>query len=168
MDQRSGLSATKPSVQEAHREFLDTLTVSKDKLTGLVTVGVEHESPDVAKKWVEFIIERVSEDLRVSDVLEAERSIQFLEEQSEKTNLVSIDEVFAQLIEDQTKKVMLARVSKNYVFEVVDPPISPEYKVKPLRAIICVSGTLLGFVLGLVTVLIRHSFRDSSLEVSRT
>ena len=85
----------------------------------------------------------MSEDLRSKDILEAEESIKFLEAQREKTSLVSLDEVFAQLIEEQTKTIMLANVSKDYVFDVIDPPVAPELKSKPSRALICVLGTLL-------------------------
>ena len=89
-------------------------------------------------------------------------SIKFLEAQREKTSLVSLDEVFAQLIEEQTKTIMLANVSKDYVFDVIDPPVAPELKSKPSRALICVLGTLLGGMLGVVVVLIRHYGRQQA------
>lgn len=147
---------SRPSDQEAHKAFFQLLSVSEDKQTGLISVSIEHQSPDIAKQWVEFMVSRVSEDLRSKDILEAEESINFLEAQRKKTSLVSLDEVFAQLIEEQTKTIMLANVSKDYVFDVIDPPVSPELKSKPSRALICVLGTLLGGMLGMVIVIIRH------------
>ena len=99
-----------PSYQEAHEAFLKLVSISEDKQTGLISVSVEHESPDTAKQWVELMVGRVSEDLRSKDIREAEESIKFLEAQREKTSLVSLDEVFAQLIEEQTKTIMLANV----------------------------------------------------------
>ena len=92
----------------------------------------------------------------MNDIQEAEESIRFLEAQREKTSLVTLDEVFAQLIEEQTKTIMLANVSKDYVFDVIDPPVIPEMRIKPSRALICMIGTLLGGMLGLVAVLVRH------------
>ena len=147
-----------PSDQEAHEAFVKLVSISEDKQTGLITVSVEHESPDIAKQWVELMVSRVSEDLRSKDIREAEESIKFLESQRE-TSLVSLDEVFAQLIEEQTKTIMLANVSKDYVFDVIDPPVAPELKSKPSRALICVLGTILGVVLGVVIVLMRHYAR---------
>ena len=151
-----------PSDQEAHEAFLKLVSISEDKQTGLISVSVEHESPDTAKQWVELMVGRVSEDLRSKDIREAEESIKFLEAQREKTSLVSLDEVFAQLIEEQTKTIMLANVSKDYVFDVIDPPVAPELKSKPSRALICVLGTLLGGMLGVVVVLIRHYGKQQS------
>lgn len=147
----------KPSVQEAHKAFVEGfLSVSEDKQTGLVTVSITHLSPSVARDWVNLLITGINEAVRARDVREAESSIEFLNEQSMKTNLVSLTEVFAELIEEQTKTVMLANASDEYVFQVIEPPVAPELKSEPQRALICVLGVLLGGMLGVVGVLIRH------------
>lgn len=146
----------KPSPQEAHKAFLEVLTLSEDENTSLVTIAIKHESPVIAQAWVALIIEAVTEELRGSDVEEAQGSIAFLEQQRAQTSLVSLDEVFAQLIEEQTKTIMLANVSKDYVFNVIDPAVVPELKSEPKRALICILGTLLGGMLGILLVLVRH------------
>ena len=151
---------TKPSPQEAHKEFLELIAISEDKQSGFISLKVEHESPFVAKAWADMLIDRINEEIRAEDVGEAEASIAFLEAQREQTSLVSLDEVFAQLIEEQTKTIMLANVSKDYVFNIIDPAVVPELKSKPFRALICVLGTLLGGVLGIVCVLVRHYMRS--------
>jgi uncharacterized protein involved in exopolysaccharide biosynthesis len=146
----------KPSPQEAHEAFLEVLTLSEDQETSLVTIAIKHESPVVAQAWVALIIEAVTEELRGSDVEEAQESIAFLEQQRTQTSLVSLDEVFAQLIEEQTKTIMLANVSKDYVFNIIDPAVVPELKSGPKRALICILGTLLGGMFGVLLVLVRH------------
>ena len=146
----------KPSVQEAHKAFLEVLSLSEDKQTSLITIAIKHQSPVVAQAWVALIIEAVTEEIRGGDVEEARRSIAFLEQQRAETSLVSLDEVFAQLIEEQTKTIMLANVSKDYVFSVIDPAVVPELKTEPQRALICVLGTLLGGMLAVLLVLVRH------------
>jgi hypothetical protein len=147
----------KPSAQEAHGAFVNGfLRVSEDKQTGFVTVAVTHLSPSVARDWVDLLIKGINEAVRARDVREAENSIEFLNEQRLKTNLVSLTEVFSELIEEQTKTVMLANASDEYLFQVIEPPVVPERKSEPSRALICVLGTMLGGMLGLVLVLIRH------------
>ena len=146
----------KPSAQEAYKDFLELLTISEDEKTSLVTITIKHESPVVAQAWVALIIEAITEELRGTDVEEAQGSIEFLEQQRAQTSLVSLDEVFAQLIEEQTKTIMLANVSKDYVFNVIDPAVVPELKSDPKRALICILGTLLGGMLGVLLVLVRH------------
>ena len=155
----------KPSIQEAHEKFFEEfLSVSEDKSTGFVTVAVTHYSPTVASNWVTLIVEGVNEAVRARDVQEAEKSIAFLNEQRLKTNLVSLTEVFAELIEQQTKTVMLANASDEYVFQVIEPPVAPELHSEPKRALICVLGTLLGSMLAVIVVLIRHYVRKEAVS----
>ena len=147
----------KPSVQEAHKAFVENfLSVGEDKQTGFVTLAVTHFSPSVARDWVILIVNGVNNAVRARDVEEAENSIAFLNEQRQKTSLVSLTEVFAELIEQQTKTVMLAAASEEYVFQIIDPPVAPELKSEPSRALICILGVLLGGMLAVVYVLIRH------------
>jgi capsular polysaccharide biosynthesis protein len=147
----------KPSIQEAHDAFIGSfLSVSEDKQTGFVTVAIKHYSPSVARDWVLLIVNGVNDAVRARDVDEAENSIAFLNEQRQKTNLVSLTEVFAELIEQQTKTVMLAAASEEYVFQIIDPPVAPELKSEPSRALICILGMLLGGMLAVVYVLVRH------------
>ena len=147
----------RPSVQEAHELFSEEfLSVDQDTKTGFVTVAVTHYSPTVARNWVILIVKGVNEAVRARDVEEAEKSIAFLNQQGLKTSLVSLTEVFAELIEQQTKTVMLANASDEYVFQVIEPPVAPELKSDPKRALICVLGTLLGGLLAVLFVLIRH------------
>ena len=147
----------KPSVQEAHEFFSkEFLTVAEDTKTAFVTLEVTHYSPTVARDWVALVVKGVNEAVRARDVEEAEKSIAFLNQQRLKTNLVSLTEVFAELIEKQTKTVMLANASDEYVFQVIEPPVAPELTSEPKRALICVLGTLLGGMLAVLFVLIRH------------
>ncbi len=147
---------SKPSAQEAFEQFAEIFSVSEDKTSGFVSLSMKHESPVIAEAWLSLIIYRINEDIRERDIREAKQSVLFLEGQREQTSLVSLDEVFASLIEEQTKIIMLANASKDYVFEVIEPPVVPEQKSEPKRALICVLGTMLGGMLAVLLVLVRH------------
>ena len=149
-----------PSAQEAHKAFSAILGVSQDKQTGYVTVSIEHQSPVVAAQWVNWLIEDVNAAVKAQDVAEAEKSIEYLREQVTNTSLADLQAVFFDLIQSQTETVMLAEVRQEYVFKTIDPAVAPEEKSKPSRALICVLGTLLGGMLGVVIVLIRHYARS--------
>ena len=149
-----------PSNQEAHKAFSAILGVSQDKQTGYVTVSIEHQSPVVAAQWVNWLVEDVNAAVKAQDVSEAEKSIEYLREQVTSTSLADLQAVFFDLIQSQTETVMLAEVRQEYVFKTIDPAVAPEEKSKPSRALICVLGTLLGGMLGLIIVLIRHYARS--------
>ena len=152
--------SAEPSAQEAHKEFSEILGVSQDKQTGYVTVSIEHQSPTVAAQWVKWLVEDVNAAVKAQDVAEAEKSIEYLREQVTNTSLADLQAVFFDLIQSQTETVMLAEVRQEYVFKTIDPAVAPEEKSKPSRALICVLGTLLGGMLGVVIVLIRHYARS--------
>ena len=149
-----------PSFQEAHKAFSAILGVSQDKQTGYVSVNIDHQSPVVAAQWVNWLVEDVNDAVKAQDVAEAEKSIEYLKQQVANTSLADLQAMFFELIQSQTETVMLAEVRPEYVFKTIDPAVVPEEKSKPSRALICVLGTLLGGMLGVVIVLIRHYARS--------
>jgi uncharacterized protein involved in exopolysaccharide biosynthesis len=156
-----------PSLQEAHEVFMKILSVSQNNQSGFVNIAVEHHSPIVAKQWVDWLVEDINSNIMQQDVAEAEQAIAYLNEQIESTSLADLQNVFFKLIEEQTKIVMLAKVSPEYMLRTLDPAIIPEIKSRPGRALICILGTLLGGILSVLVVLIRHyAFRTIGVGAS--
>jgi len=153
---------TIPSLQEAYKEFRKKLSVSQDKKTRFVTVAVSHYSPTIAKQWVDWLVEDVNRTVMKKDVAEAEQAIAYLNEQIKNTSLAELQNVFSRLIEEQTKTVMLAKVTPEYMFRTLDPAIAPELRAKPRRSFIVVLYTLLGGMVGVFVVLIRNSISTNS------
>ena len=147
---------SEPSVQEAHNEFLKILSVAQDKETGFVTLGIEHYSPTVAKQWVDALVVAINETIKQQEVDQAQRSIDYLKQQIAATQLTELQAGFFEMIQAQTETIMLANASPEYLFKTLDPAVVPELKAKPKRALICVLGALLGGMLGVLWVLIRH------------
>ena len=154
-----------PSVQEAYVVFISNhLLVTEDKKTGFVGLAVKHYSPNIARDWVLAVLRGIETSIREKEVGEAERSIAFLKAESAENSLISLNEVFASLIEEQTKKIVLANASEEYVFEVIEPPVAAELKSEPKRALICILGTLLFGMFSVLYVLIKHyAFKKSRL-----
>ncbi|EDQ01577.1 Wzz/FepE/Etk N-terminal domain-containing protein [Shewanella benthica] len=148
-----------PSMQEAYKVFTKIVSVSSDKDTGMVMVSVEHLSPAVAQQWVTWLIEDINQVMKERDVDEANRSSEFLTKQIALTNVADIRSILYKLIEEQAKTIMFAEVRDEYVFKTIDPALIPEEKAGPKRALICVLGTLLGGMLAVMLVLIRHFVR---------
>jgi uncharacterized protein involved in exopolysaccharide biosynthesis len=146
----------KPSNWEAHKAFMEILTVSADTETGFVTIAVEHQSPYIAERWATLLVEEVNHVMKEKDVSEAQRSINFLNQQLDRVALAEMRTVFYQLIEEQTKTIMLAEVRDEYIFSTIDPAVVAEEKAKPKRALICILGVMLGGMLAVMFVLIRH------------
>lgn len=145
-----------PSMQEAVKEFLKILSVSKAKETGMVSVSIEHQSPLLAKQWVDWLVADINRVMKERDVAEAMRSTEFLNKQIELTNVADIRAILYKLVEEQAKTIMFAEVRDEYVFKTLDPALVPEEKNKPKRVIIVALGFLLGFMFGFLIVLLMH------------
>jgi LPS O-antigen subunit length determinant protein (WzzB/FepE family) len=71
--------------------------------------------------------------------------------------------VFYGLIEDQTKSLMLASGSDDYVFRVISAPRVSEKKSAPSRSVICIVSALLGGMLGVFISLVRYKAKKKEL-----
>ena len=149
-----------PSSWELFERFSEMLSVSQDKQSGLVSVSIEYYSPNMAKQWLDLYVAAINEHMQSRQVLKVSNNISYLEDQIGKTSIAEMREVFYTIIEEQTKNKMVAEASPDYAFVAVSPSMVPEEKSKPSRALICVLGTLLGGMLGVVIVLIRHYMRS--------
>lgn len=150
-----------PSMQEAFKVFSKIISTNTDKETGMVTISIEHVSPNVAQQWVSWLIEDINRTMKERDVIEAIKSTDFLTQQLEQTKIADIRAVLYKLIEEQTKTIMFAEVRDEYVFKTIDAALVPEEKFKPARALICVLGVLLGGMLSIMFVLIRNHMKKS-------
>lgn len=144
-----------PSMQEAYKEFRKSVNANLDKESGMITIAVEHVSPYIAEQWVNWLIQDINKTMKARDVLEANKSTEFLTQQLEQTQITDIRAVLYKLVEEQTKTIMFANVRDEYVFKTIDPALVSEEKFKPKRALICILGALLGCFLGVTIVLIR-------------
>lgn len=150
-----------PSSQFAYERFRKIMIIDKDKDTNFIRLSIESYSPEIAKLWVDWLVEDINLEIKARDVSEAVRSIEFLKIQLAKTSVSDMQTVFFGLIEEQTKIVMLSEVREEYVFKTIDPATLPERKSSPNRMIICLLGFLLGGGVGVGIWLARYFYRGS-------
>ena len=157
----------KPTNWDMVKQFRENhLSVSSNEETGMVTVSVKNLSPSVAKDWAEKLVQDINEHMRAQDVQEAEASIAYLEDKLRQTNIAGMQQVFYQLIETETRTVMLANAQREYVFKTVDPAVAPQEKSEPKRALIAIVATMLGGMLGVFTVFVIAFIRSGKVSNS--
>ena len=158
-----------PSEQEAFKLFSKHINISEDKKNQLVTLSVEHISPSVAQQWAEWIIDEANTMVANLRIEEAESSINYLNEQIKLTPYAELRTMFFSLIQENTQNMMLAKVSNQFALTIIDPPLIPEIKSSPQRALICILGTLLGGMLSLLIIFVRKYLfiKDDELNIFR-
>lgn len=153
-----------PSEQEYYEAFTNALTVNKDKTSPLIIIAFEHQSPKLGYDILRQLVKRIDDFARARDKTKSEQSIQYLEQKLSQTRLVDVEKVLYQMIEAQTKTLMLAEVNQDYAFQVIDAPVVPEKRSKPNRALIVVLSTLVGGMLMVLWVLIRSAVQKRGLR----
>lgn len=146
----------KPSNLETYETFQKLFSVNQDKASGMVKLNVEHVSPYLAKAWAEKLTKAINEEMRSRELIEAERSIAYLNTQIAQTNIADVRTMLYSLIEEQTKTVMLANVRDEYVFKTIDPAVVAELKAKPKRGMIVILTALFGALISMVFAVIRN------------
>ncbi|MDI9244988.1 Wzz/FepE/Etk N-terminal domain-containing protein [Marinobacter sp. CHS3-4] len=144
----------KPNDWDLVKALKVKLSVSESKDTGMVSLSVKSQAPPVAKQWAEWLVKDINEHMRKQDVLKSEARIDYLKAKLSETNIADMRKVFYQLIENETRTVMLASAQQEYVFETVDPAVVPREKSGPKRTLIAIIVTILGAIIGILIVLI--------------
>jgi uncharacterized protein involved in exopolysaccharide biosynthesis len=146
-----------PSVAEAVRYIKGrVLKVDPDTRTGLVTVSVDWKDPATAARWANAFVEMTNEVIRTTVIDESRRSIEFLEAELEKTNVLERRQIIYRLIESRTSEIMMANSRPQYAFWIVDPATPPDqnHYIWPKRALIILVGLIGGAALGALACLI--------------
>lgn len=152
MSEKSG----RPTYQEAFRIYRKLLSISEDQQSSFISIEIEHVSPYIAQEWVKLIILNINNYMKDIDKEVAQNSVNFLSATAKKTNITQIKTVISKLIESHIQTLTLVESNENYVFKTISSPIVPEEKTKPLRALISIFGTFLGFILSIFYVFITH------------
>lgn len=135
------------------------LTIREDTGEGVTTVAIEWTDPAIAAEWANDYVRLANELIRTRALEEASRNIQYLKEQIERTNVVEVQRVMYNLVESETKTLMLANARAEYAFRIVDPAVAPEVRNRPKRKLMVLSGTAIGLFVGLFGALAYNLFR---------
>ena len=150
-----------PSSWSLFKSFSSMLSISESGNSGFLSVSVEHYSPFVAKRWLDLYITEINKHMQEIQIMKVNNNINNLQEQIARTSNPRMQEVFYNIIEEQTKNKMLAEASPDYAFVAVSASMLPEERSQPNRALICISLTLVGGILSVLLVLGLHYLRKS-------
>ena len=153
-----------PSSQEAFKEFKEIFKITKDSSSGYVLISLDHESPYIAKEWVEIINININEVMRAIDINSSKSAIEFLKNETKNTNLTELRQSISMLLESQMQTLMMASVNKDYVFNIISSPIVSEQKSSPNRILILLLGLIIGFFIGCLVSISLHFFKDQELN----
>jgi LPS O-antigen subunit length determinant protein (WzzB/FepE family) len=144
-----------PTLAKASKYFGKLRSVNEDKKTGLVVLTVDWHDPKVAADWANMLVARLNGVMRKRTIERTAAYMAFLEKELADTSTLETRNAISRLMESQINQRMLANVTTEYAFRVVDQalPADPADPLRPRRILLCILGVVLGVVLGVLVVL---------------
>jgi LPS O-antigen subunit length determinant protein (WzzB/FepE family) len=134
--------------------------VHVDDTKGLTTITMDWFDPATAAKWANEFVSLANDIIRTRVLEETTRNVAYLSNQISQTRDVEIQRSLANLIESETKTLMLANGRRDYAFRIVDPAVAPEIRHSPRRTLLVASGAAVGFLVGTFFAFGLDAFRN--------
>ena len=138
-----------PNIKSATKKMRTILGVTTDRQTNLLTLTVDWKDSVLAADWANKIVRKLNLYIKDQQVDEANKNIEFLRRQLESTNLAENRTMLYDLIKSNTKTIMLANVTDEFAFKVIDPAVVPEIRIKPKRKKTVIVGGMIGLVMSI-------------------
>jgi uncharacterized protein involved in exopolysaccharide biosynthesis len=138
-------------------------TIIKDKRSSLVTLQIDGRDRNEAAAWANQLAQRLNAEMRARAIEQATASLSYLEKELTSTSVVETRDSISRLIETQVKQRMLANVTQEYAFRIVDKAMAPDSDdpIWPRKLLFFVGGPLFGLAVGIMGVLaFGYAFSD--------
>ena len=155
-----------PSAQKSFEVFKGHFNMLQDE-NGYIVLSMKHQSPLIAKEWIEIFVEEINSFYRQKDKLESEKAVIYLNKQIANTTYSEIRAVTASILEKEIQKLTLIEANKDYVFEYINPPSVMEKKSEPYRSLMVIYFTIFGLMLSGILVLFRYYFLKEKNTVNK-
>lgn len=132
-----------PTPWEAYESLKDILKIQYEDKEGIITINLTYYSPHLAKEWLELLVKELNALWKIKKLNKSDKLLKGLTQKAEETNISELQEVFYNLIAEQTKTNLLTQVNEESVFESVGSVVLPEDKSAPSRALICILAFIL-------------------------
>ena len=148
--QWKGPADKQPTLAKGYKYFdKEIRDITQDRKTGLVTVRIVWRDRNEAAEWANDLARRLNEEMRTRALQREDLAVGYLDRELHSTTEVVAREAIGRLIESELKQRMLANVTQEYAFRVVDRalPSDPDDRVGPHRIRLILGGAITGLAL---------------------
>lgn len=156
VNQWRGAEAEWPTSAQAFKYFDRRIRrISRDKLSGVITIDIEWRDRNRAAHWANALVARLNSEMRSRAIASANASVGYLERELARTSIVETRLAINRLMEAQINQRMLATVTEEFAFRTVDRAMPPDPRdtVRPNRLLLLLAGPVLGLMFGVFVVL---------------
>jgi uncharacterized protein involved in exopolysaccharide biosynthesis len=151
-----------PTILGAVRRFdEDVRTVLTDPKTGVIRVRVEWTDRETAAVWANALVQLLNETVRARAISDARARIQYLNRELASAKVVELRTSLSRVLESELKREMLANVTEDYAFRILDPAFTPDADdyVSPNRPLMLLAGLVVALFISTSIAAVRHQNR---------
>lgn len=130
------------------RYLQNTLKISPNQKDNSIQVSIQFKDPKIAADIVNYTLLELTDHMSNEARRVADTNKQYLESQIDKTADPFIRTKIYSLIAQQIETAMMAEVKENFAFKILDPPRTPDKKIKPKRTQMAIIAFLVSLFLG--------------------
>lgn len=125
--------------------------VVRDKKTNLITLDIDWKDRAVAVAWANELVMRLNDEMRNRAIAKADLSVKYLTNEFANTPEVETRAAISRLIELEIKDRMIANVTQEYSFRVVDKAMPPDKDdpLVPQKMVLFILGPVVGLLIGI-------------------
>lgn len=158
-----------PTLAKGYKYFVSRVcTVDQDKKTRLVALQIDWTDRNEAALWANSLVVRLNNEMRRRAIVLSQASISFLEKEMQTASEVATRDAIGRLIEAQIKQRMLANVTLEYTFRVVDKALPPDGDdpVAPRKVRIVAAGAVTGLLLSMLWIVVADAWRAMAVRIA--
>lgn len=147
--------------------LLDNMAIVKatKELGSGLRISFSSKSPELSARIVETLVKSINRYSQYDTIERAKKDIAMASAQLQQSPLTMMQKVIWEIVSQKTMEIILAQAQDDFSFRIIEPAVIPKVKFKPRRSLIVAGFTGIGFLVGILAVLLltRPSFQKKSL-----
>lgn len=146
----------RPSLSQGYRVINGIRTINQAGRGGLITVAIEWGDPVQAADWANAMVAQLNAEMKERAINSTKLSVGYLERELASTSTIETRQAINRLMEAQINQRMLANVTEEYAFRIVERalPPDPDDAIGASKIVLLALGPSIGLIFGVFVVLV--------------
>ena len=153
-----------PDTWDALRMLDDMVKVNRNLKDNTITIFVDFYDPEMAARIAEYYLLTLTDYMSSEAKRVAATNRKYLEEQLGNTTDPIIKQKTYNMIAEQIETGMMAEVKENFAFKVIDPPLAPDRKIKPIRSKMVLLSLFISLILSICVAFFLEYLKKNKMK----
>lgn len=145
-----------PDTWDGIRALDKIVNVNYNLKEDIITITVNFRDPEMAAAIGNYFLIALTEHMSSEAKRIAMINKDYLETQLRETKDSLVQQKIYALIAEKIETIMMAEVKEGFAFKVLDPPMAPDQKSKPKRAMMVIVAFMVSLFLSIFVIFIRE------------